>query len=87
MLSIEFTANARFKVDGWGGIAFYYHGNEMRDTEDTEWDGIQEPTGNIIVIMVGDDREFIVDPDDCTLIDDDEYCHECGQIGCYASNG
>jgi hypothetical protein len=40
------------------------------------------PTGNLVVVMVGDDREHIVDPDDCTALDDDAYCHECGQIGC-----
>ena len=33
-------------------------------------------------VMVGDDREFIVDVDDLTEIPDDSYCPGCGQIGC-----
>jgi hypothetical protein len=33
--------------------------------------------------MVGDDREFSTDPADLTIIDDDAYCSECGQIGCH----
>lgn len=33
-------------------------------------------------IMVGDDREHIVDIDDLTKIGDDDYCSVCGQIGC-----
>lgn len=32
--------------------------------------------------MVGDDRVHLVDPDDLTKIEDDDYCHECGQVGC-----
>jgi hypothetical protein len=33
-------------------------------------------------IMVGDDRVHIVDVDDLTKLDDDDYCHSCGQIAC-----
>ena len=33
-------------------------------------------------IMVGDDRIFHVFTDDLTLIDDEAYCRDCGQIGC-----
>jgi hypothetical protein len=35
-------------------------------------------------VMVGDDREHIVDVDDLTVIAEDDYCSECGQIGCTA---
>ena len=33
-------------------------------------------------IMVGDDRVFTFELDELTVIGDDDYCHECGQIGC-----
>lgn len=33
-------------------------------------------------VMVGDDREHLVDPDDLIELDEDAYCAECGQIGC-----
>jgi hypothetical protein len=32
--------------------------------------------------MVGDDREMIVDIDDCRPLSEDGFCSECGQIGC-----
>lgn len=35
-------------------------------------------------VMVGDDREHIVDTDDLTEIPEDGYCSGCGQTGCYA---
>jgi hypothetical protein len=35
-------------------------------------------------VMVGDDREHIVDIEDLTEIGDDDYCAGCGQTGCYA---
>lgn len=36
------------------------------------------------VVMVGDDREHIVDIADLTEIGDEDYCPGCGQIGCRA---
>ena len=36
----------------------------------------------LVAHMIGDDREFILHHDDVTVVDDDEYCHTCGQIGC-----
>ena len=73
----------RYTVDGWGaGIAFYCAGDEMVDDEDTEWSGYQVPTGRVLMVMVGDDRVFPTDPEDCTPLDDLAYCAECGQVGC-----
>lgn len=46
----------------------------------TEDDGEEVPTGMWIMHMVGDDRKFIIDPDDVTLYDH-PVC-SCGQIGC-----
>lgn len=50
------------------------------------WDeeGCDVPTGELDVVMVGDDRVFVVDPADCTPLADEAYCSECGQIGCKA---
>src|SRR5215475_14924178 len=50
-----FTAEA-YTVAGWGrGIAFSVLGWETEPTEDTEWDGIEERTGRVVCVMVGDD--------------------------------
>lgn len=36
------------------------------------------------MVMVGDDRVHLIDVEDLTVIGEDDYCHECGQIGCTA---
>ena len=78
----EYDADA-YTVAGWGaGIAWSVYGWETEPDEDTEWSGYEVRTGNLVVCMIGDDRLFAVDPDDVTAIDEDAYCHECGQVGC-----
>lgn len=88
----------RYRVERWDGVAFYYYGDEMGWTEENwTWDGEGDPddeasyiydepeevpTGNVIMVMVGDDEKHIIDPEECTELDDDEFCTECGQIGC-----
>lgn len=45
----------------------------------------QEPLPDetvVIAVMVGDDREHAIDVCDLTELDDNEFCSECGQIGC-----
>lgn len=75
--------NAHYAVSGYDGVAFYLRGYVERDTADTYWDGIREiDESQVRAVMVGDDREHVIDVDDLTLIDDDAYCHCCGQIGC-----
>lgn len=77
-----FPAEA-YTISGWGeGIAWRVRGWETQPDEDTEWSGMEERTGNVVATMVGDDRHFSIDPDDLTAIDDDDFCHECGQVGC-----
>jgi hypothetical protein len=76
-----FPANA-YTVTGYGGVAFRVFGWETEPDEDTEWTGIEERTGRVVCVMVGDDRRFAFDPEDVTAIDDLAYCAECGQIGC-----
>lgn len=36
----------------------------------------------VIGVMVGDDREHVIEVSDLEKIDDLDYCAECGQIGC-----
>jgi hypothetical protein len=62
--------DARYSVAGYGGVAFYL---ERRIDNET-----------VAAIMVGDDREHVVSVDDLTAIGEDDYCHECGQVGCTA---
>ena len=74
---------AAYTVNGWGtGIAWYVRGWEVEPDEDTEWTGIMERTGRLIMTMVGDDARFSVDPDDVAPLDREDYCGECGQVGC-----
>ena len=55
-----------------------YFGPDGSHPEDWE----EVPTGRLTCVMVGDDREFHFDPEDLTKIDRDDFCGECGQIGC-----
>lgn len=55
------------QVKGYEGIAFGVEG---------------EHDGQIVCHMVGDDREFRFDPDECTELAPADFCGECGQIGC-----
>ena len=77
----EYQAEA-YAVRGWEGIAFTVYGWETEPDADTEWTGIENRTGNLIVVMVGDDQRFSVSPDDVSPLTGGEFCSECGQIGC-----
>jgi hypothetical protein len=86
---IDTMGVSHFRVNGSAGIAWYCAGPELVDEYDeetgenvTEWSGYQIPTGNVLMVMVGDDRVFPTDPDDVEHIPDDSFCRECGQIGC-----
>ena len=72
----------RYTVERHGGVAFYLVGPETAPDEDTEWTGMEEPTGRVICIMVGDDREWSFDPSELTAIAPTDYCRDCGQVGC-----
>lgn len=63
-------------------VAWYVLGWEIESDEDTEWTGIKTRTGNIVAVMVGDDRHFSYEPDMLKEIPDEEFCSGCGQIGC-----
>ena len=76
-----FPADA-YTVDGYRGIAWSVYGWETEPDMDTEWSGYEVRTGNVVCVMIGDDRRFSCDPDDVTPLDDLGYCSECGQVGC-----
>ena len=71
-----------YMVKGWTGVAFYVLGWQTEPDEDTEWSGMENRTGQLLAVMVGDDYRHVVDPDDLTELDELDYCGECGQIGC-----
>ncbi len=80
---IELDPEARYTAAGWGaGIAFWIDKLESFPDEDTEWSGYEVETGRVLVVMVGDDKRHSVDPLDLTVLDDLDYCAECGQVGC-----
>jgi hypothetical protein len=69
-------------------VAWYVCGDEIeqKETYDDDgeylgWDVV--PTGRLVVCMVGDDRLEACDREDLEPIADDDYCSECGQIGCH----
>lgn len=90
MAGIDF--DARYSVAGYEGIAFYLRGyvEHVVESEVYHEDAdlyeyvpmLVVDDQNVIAVMVGDDREHIVDVDDLTKIDDEDYCSGCGQIGC-----
>lgn len=66
----------------WDGIAVVVLGWETALDEDTEWSGYEVRTGRIVVRMIGDHERHVVDVSDVTPIAREDYCGECGQIGC-----
>ena len=77
----EYAADA-YTVAGYRGIAWAVLGWETEPDEDTEWTGMENRTGNLVMVMIGDDKRFGVAPEDVAELDADAYCHECGQVGC-----
>lgn len=67
-----------------GGYTVEPHSPECPDDAETIYsdEPEYERTGNLIIVMVGDDQKHSVDPSDVSLIPDDSFCRECGQIGC-----
>jgi hypothetical protein len=118
---MSLNLEARYRVKGYEGVAFYVHGFPKVWEEymswvpcgncnvpglipdgktqadclvcngeggfdapsgDGEWFSQDESCGRVIVVMVGDDRKHEVDIDDLAPLKSDEYCQDCGQIGC-----
>ena len=90
----EINFGETYTVEGMRGIAFRLRGYAT-ETVETEWieeiEGERiwcddretvEDRGFVRAVMVGDDREHIVDVDDLTMIADEDFCPECGSTGC-----
>jgi hypothetical protein len=73
---------AKVTITGFEGIAFTITGYETIPDEDTIWSGYEQVTGRLTAVMVGDDKEWYVDPEDVTELSEDGYCRGCGQVGC-----
>lgn len=74
--------NGAFSVRGYRGIAWRALGWEVEPDEDTEWTGLYNRTGKVVCVMIGDDSKFAFDRDELTEVKREDYCGECGQIGC-----
>ena len=79
----QFDFESAYIADGWAeGIAWRAYAFETEPDEDTEWTGIENPTGRILAHMIGDDRTYAFEPDELTPLDEDDFCSCCGQVGC-----
>lgn len=92
---MAFDFDARYKREGWDGVAWYCTGYapKVTEVEDSFIDEggetcyiydvvIDDDPERVIAVMVGDDIEWHVEIDELTVISDDDYCSGCGQIGC-----
>lgn len=94
----DFDFTKTYTAEGYSGVAFrathfetemveqeydVYFGEDAEEVyTETEW--VEEHTGRVVAHMVGDDRDFSFDVSELTVLDEDDYCAECGQVGCTA---
>lgn len=80
-----------FTVDGVVGVAWRaikYKQVPVIDPEQIDYDDapdfIEEIDDKdwIIAVMVGDNRRHEIEVSEITMIEDDDYCSQCGQVGC-----
>ena len=85
-MSIHFESIEEYpgavRIEGYKGVSCYILGAETEPDGDTEWSGYEVRTGRLVAVMVGDDHKFTCDPEDISPLSREEYCGECGQIGC-----
>jgi hypothetical protein len=84
--------DGRYVAAGWPGVALWLKGYVRTPRwEDGElvrdWlgecdDAYDIDTSQVVAVMVGDDREHVIDVDDLTPLAEDGYCPGCGQVGC-----
>jgi hypothetical protein len=67
---VDIDTDNRYRVEGYEGVAFWVD-RWCEDDEDC-----------LLMVMVGDDYRHHIDKTQAFVIDDDEYCGGCGQIGC-----
>src|SRR5262245_997320 len=76
-----FNAEA-YAEKGRPGVAWHILGWECEVDEDSYWSGYANPTNTILAVMVGDDRVFGFFDGALVPIPREDYCAECGQMGC-----
>jgi len=98
MSETELDFDERYRVKGYNGVAWYLisykkdrvptrclatdaDGNEYWEDDWSETEEVEDRS-LVIAVMVGDDRKFTFDIEDLEILKEDDYCHECGQIGC-----
>ena len=64
------------------GVAWWILGWQTEPDEDTEWTGIENRTDYLVAMMVGDDAHHLIEEDEIQALSRDDYCGECGQLGC-----
>lgn len=89
--------DAHYTVQGYRGVAWYLlgwaaeykpimclcedeDGNEFED-ESGEFE-LERSGDSVVAVMVGDDRHFVFDTSELTLLGEDKFCRDCGQVGC-----
>jgi hypothetical protein len=73
----------------WTEESWTFLGDDNDDRDDESLYAYDEPEEyedreHVRAVMVGDDRVFEFEIDELTPISEDDYCPECGQIGCKA---
>jgi hypothetical protein len=81
LIMIELDFSLPYKVDGYDGVAWrllgYFPEVDEWGVETGEYD-----EDSVFGVMIGDDRKHLLSVDSVTPIEEDSYCHSCGQIGC-----
>lgn len=96
--SVSYMPGVAFYLRGYAtrereiAQSFCWHSNSAPHDDDCEFFYELEEVPNydmVRAVMVGDDREHLIDVDDLISIEDDDYCPGCGQIGCgaYSADG
>ena len=65
----QFPSGTPVTVEGYRGIAWRI-------------DHVSPIEDRVVCIMVGDDRQFTFGRDELTPLAREQFCGECGQIGC-----
>ena len=83
-----------YSIKGYCGVAWRAYGWELEDVLEADFydeetdtlivgtEFVEQRTGKVVAVMIGDDRRFTFDPDELTPLADLDYCASCGQIGC-----
>jgi len=95
----EFDFDARYRVEGWSGIAWHAWNYEIKQVpieclvedefgneffcESGDYEE-EENKERVVCTMVGDDAKHTFEIELLTKLEEDEFCPECGQIGCRA---